>query len=50
MLVFRAAGLAARLARLTALGFTLGAAPAGAAGALLESPEGSALLLLEADA
>jgi catechol 2,3-dioxygenase-like lactoylglutathione lyase family enzyme len=50
LLVFRAAGLAARLARLTALGFTLGAAPAGAAGALLESPEGSALLLLEADA
>jgi hypothetical protein len=49
MLVFRSAGIAARLARLTELGFALRGAPADAPGALLQDPAGGVLLLLDAD-
>ena len=50
MLVFREPGMAARIARLRELGMTLGNVPAATVvpnGALLQSPEGTALLLLE---
>jgi catechol 2,3-dioxygenase-like lactoylglutathione lyase family enzyme len=53
MIVFRAADMRARLARLDQLGMPLAAAPAGAAAggnALLESPDGTPLLLLEGEA
>jgi hypothetical protein len=52
MLVFRAADMPARLARLRELGLALGSAPlqvhAAAGSALLEAPGGTPLLLLEA--
>jgi hypothetical protein len=52
MLVFRAADMPARLARLRELGLALGTAPlqvhAAAGSALLEAPGGTPLLLLEA--
>jgi len=51
MLVFREPGMATRIARLRELGVQLGAAPGAATpspgGALLQSPEGTALLMLE---
>jgi catechol 2,3-dioxygenase-like lactoylglutathione lyase family enzyme len=54
MLVFRDAGMEARIARLRELGVALAAAPApvppSAGGALLEAPGGTPLLLLAADA
>jgi catechol 2,3-dioxygenase-like lactoylglutathione lyase family enzyme len=52
MLVFRAADMRARLERLRTMGFAVAPVPravqAGAGGALLEAPDGTPLLLLEA--
>jgi len=54
LLVFRDAGMRARLARLDELGVSRGALPAladsAAASALLQGPDGTALLLLEQEA
>jgi len=50
MLVFREPGMVARIARLREVGVTVGSAPGSAASprdALLQSPEGTALLLLD---
>jgi catechol 2,3-dioxygenase-like lactoylglutathione lyase family enzyme len=47
LVVFRAADMRARIARLRERGMMLSAPPRGTAGALLRSPDGTALLLIE---
>jgi hypothetical protein len=47
LVVFRAADMRARIARLRERGMILSAPPRGTAGALLRSPDGTALLLIE---
>ena len=49
LLVFRDGTMRARIERLRELGLSVGSAPAHAAGGLLTSPDGTALLLLEGD-